>query len=43
MQQHAPDAVDLSGESQATHELYGMDRLTRAFGRKGCRSTAGRT
>lgn len=25
MQQHAPEAVDLSGESQETRELYGLD------------------
>ncbi|MAB83244.1 MAG: hypothetical protein CMJ24_07390 [Phycisphaerae bacterium] len=35
MQQHAPEAVDLSGESRETLELYGLDRdRTRSFGRK---------
>ena len=35
MQQHAPEAVDLSTESQSTRELYGMDQdRTRSFGRK---------
>jgi len=35
MQQHAPEAVDLSTESRETHELYGLDReRTAPFGRK---------
>ena len=35
MQQHAPEAVDLSRESQDTQSLYGLDReRTRDFGRK---------
>ena len=35
MQQHAPEAVDLSTESERTQSLYGMDRdRTRPFGRK---------
>ncbi|MGE0142997.1 MAG: DUF1501 domain-containing protein [Planctomycetota bacterium] len=35
MQQHAPEAVDLSGESEATRELYGLDdERTADFGRK---------
>ena len=35
MQQHAPEAVDLSSESRETHELYGLDReRTAPFGRK---------
>lgn len=34
MQAHAPEAVDLSQETQATHQLYGMDQAeTRAYGR----------
>jgi len=33
MQSHAPEAVDLSGESEATHRMYGLDRdETRNFG-----------
>ena len=33
MQAHAPEAVDLSQESQATHELYGIDdEATHNFG-----------
>lgn len=33
MQMHAPEAVDLSQESTATHKLYGIDReQTRDFG-----------
>jgi hypothetical protein len=33
MQQHAPEAVDLSQETQATRDLYGLDEdLTRNFG-----------
>src|SRR3954469_3150511 len=33
MQAHAPDAVDLSQETEATHNLYGLDRpQTRDFG-----------
>jgi hypothetical protein len=33
MQQHAPEAVDLAQETQATHELYGLDHeKTRDFG-----------
>jgi hypothetical protein len=35
MQQNAPEAVDLSGETEETKRLYGLDRdRTRAFGRK---------
>ncbi len=35
MQQHAPEAVDLSNETEETKRLYGLDRdLTRDFGRK---------
>jgi hypothetical protein len=35
MQQHAPEAVDLSQESASTRELYGMnDRRTEEFGRR---------
>ena len=35
MQQYAPEAVDLSKESEATQTLYGLDReRTRDFGRK---------
>ncbi len=34
MQAQAPEAVDLTGESQATRELYGMhEKRTEAFGR----------
>jgi hypothetical protein len=33
MQQHAPEAVDLSGETQATRQLYGLDDpATEKFG-----------
>ncbi|MEX2561515.1 MAG: DUF1501 domain-containing protein, partial [Pirellulales bacterium] len=33
MQEHAPEAVDLSGESQATRDLYGLNsERTRTFG-----------
>lgn len=33
MQQHAPEAVDLSQETQATRDMYGLDReQTRYFG-----------
>jgi hypothetical protein len=33
MQAHAPEAVDLSQETEATHKLYGLDRpQTRDFG-----------
>lgn len=35
MQAHAPEAVDISEETQATQELYGMDRKeTASFGSK---------
>ena len=35
MQRHAPEAVDLSSESQATKELYGInDKRTEDFGRR---------
>ena len=35
MQQYAPEAVDLSNESDKTQSLYGLDReRTRDFGRK---------
>jgi hypothetical protein len=35
MQEHAPDAVDLSDESEATHKLYGLDNpRTADFGRR---------
>ncbi len=35
MQQHAPEAVDLSQETEATHKLYGLDNpQTEDFGRK---------
>ena len=35
MQQHAPEAVDLSRESEDTRELYGMnDKRTEEFGRR---------
>lgn len=35
MQQHAPEAVDLSGETEATHKLYGLDNpRTLDFGRR---------
>lgn len=35
MQRHAPEAVDLSSESEATKALYGMnDRRTEDFGRR---------
>ncbi|NNF42191.1 MAG: DUF1501 domain-containing protein, partial [Phycisphaerales bacterium] len=35
MQQHAPEAVDLSKETEETKRLYGLDRdRTRDFGRK---------
>jgi len=35
MQQHAPDAVDLSGESEETRSLYGLDQdRTKDFGRR---------
>lgn len=35
MQQHAPEAVDIAGESSATHELYGLDdKKTEKFGRR---------
>src|SRR5215213_4843291 len=35
MQQHAPEAVDLSGETEATRELYGMnEKRTEEFGRR---------
>ncbi|QDU42352.1 hypothetical protein Mal52_08080 [Symmachiella dynata] len=35
MQQHAPEAVDLSAESAATQSLYGLDdRQTEKFGRR---------
>jgi hypothetical protein len=35
MQQHAPEAVDLSGESGATRQMYGLDQdRTADFGRK---------
>ncbi len=35
MQQHAPEAVDLSRETEAMHRLYGLDNdRTRDFGRK---------
>jgi hypothetical protein len=35
MQRHAPEAVDLTRESAATRELYGMnDKRTREFGRR---------
>jgi hypothetical protein len=35
MQRHAPDAVDLSQETQETQQLYGCDREpTREFGRR---------
>ncbi|MHC4910159.1 MAG: DUF1501 domain-containing protein, partial [Planctomycetota bacterium] len=35
MQQHAPDAVDLGQEPEATRSLYGLDReRTNEFGRK---------
>ncbi len=35
MQQHAPEAVDMSDESEATKSLYGMDeKRTEDFGRK---------
>jgi hypothetical protein len=35
MQSHAPDAVDLSGESEATRKLYGIgEAYTDDFGRK---------
>jgi len=35
MQTHAPEAVDLSRESEATRELYGLnDRRTQDFGRR---------
>jgi hypothetical protein len=34
MQQHAPEAVDLSQETEATQRLYGLDQeRTRSFGR----------
>ena len=35
MQQHAPEAVDLDSETEATHRLYGLDQeRTRDFGRR---------
>ena len=35
MQRHAPEAVDIAGESVETHELYGMDEdKTRDFGKR---------
>ncbi len=35
MQQHAPEAIDFSSESQATRELYGLDeKRTSDFGRR---------
>ncbi len=35
MQQHAPDVVDIDGESEATKELYGINEdRTREFGRR---------
>ena len=35
MQQHAPEAVDLAQESEATHKLYGIDeQRTADFGRR---------
>jgi hypothetical protein len=35
MQQHAPEAVDLSGETEETKALYGMDdKRTQEFGRR---------
>ena len=35
MQQHAPEAVDFSKETKATHELYGIEKpQTADFGRK---------
>ncbi len=35
MQSHAPEAVDVSEESQATHRLYGLDNpRTEKFGRR---------
>src|SRR5687768_5822267 len=35
MQQHAPEAVDLSKETEATRELYGMnEKRTEEFGRR---------
>jgi hypothetical protein len=35
MQRHAPEAVDLTRETMATHRLYGLDRpLTAPFGRR---------
>jgi hypothetical protein len=35
MQQYAPEAVDLSSESEATRQLYGLDQeRTRDFGRR---------
>jgi Protein of unknown function (DUF1501) len=35
MQEHAPEAVDLSDESEATHKLYGLDNARTAdFGRR---------
>ncbi len=35
MQQHAPEAVDFSKETQKTHELYGItEKRTEDFGRK---------
>jgi uncharacterized protein (DUF1501 family) len=34
MQSHAPEAIDLSDETEATHKLYGLDnKNTAAFGR----------
>ena len=45
MQQHAPEAVDLSQETQATRELYGLDDESNAQFRHAlsARATAGRT
>ena len=35
MQQHAPEAVDLNQETEATHHLYGIDKTeTQEFGRR---------
>jgi hypothetical protein len=35
MQEHAPEAVDIQAESEATHQLYGLDQdRTRDFGTK---------
>jgi len=35
MQQHAPEAVDLTQETEATHHLYGIDKTkTQEFGRR---------